>query len=100
MKNLPDGNILNLSAVPGSGTRTDGMEELLDGTLVFNLGCKAFTGTRWCLIQAERTREFGWAEAAFLEKAAPFEIKAGTGNQLRKRKCPTSAEQMSPRNLR
>ncbi len=84
----PDGNILNLSAVPGSGKRTDGVGELLDGTSVFNLGCKATTGTRWCLIQAERTREFGWVDAVFLEKAAPFEIKAGTGEPVAEEKMP------------
>lgn len=84
----PDGNVLQLRTGASMKAKAEGAPELLDGATVRNLGCKEADGSRWCLVQYERSDAYGWAATSALEPAAPFEIGAGSGKPLTKEEMP------------
>ena len=66
---LRPGDTLNLRRGPSSGERV--VDELDEGDVVRNLGCKLVAGQRWCRVaRPDDTRTQGWVAGRYLRESS------------------------------
>lgn len=69
VKGVPRGGTLNLRAAPSVHERV--VDEIGNGTVMRNLGCRMIGGQRWCQIaRPENARARGWVAGRYLREAS------------------------------